>query len=76
MTMTDYHNRHRESQRIDAAQREVMRQAAWDMYVAAALGMSMHPGTTRDAAKPMTHEQICEVADSLLFQRDRRFGRV
>lgn len=61
---------------LDPAQREVMRQAAWDMYAAAALGMAMHPGTTRDAAQPKTTSQIAAIADELIEQRDLRFGRV
>ena len=74
--ISPYHIRIEHSQGIDPAQREVMRQAAWDMYAAAALGMAMHPGTTRDAAKPRTSEEIAAMADSLMLQRDLRFGRV
>lgn len=55
-------------------QRDIMRQAAWDMYAAAALGMTLHPGTTRDAAKPRSIEEIAYIADQLLEQRDKRFG--
>jgi hypothetical protein len=53
---------------------EQMRRIAWDMYASSVLGMSLHPGTTRDAARPMTVEQICELADRMLRQRDQRFG--
>lgn len=58
---------------VGDVQGELMRRAAWDMYVAAALGMSMHPGTTRDAAKPLTNSEIVKIADELLMLRDQRF---
>lgn len=58
---------------IDPQQAELMRRAAWDMYVAAALGMTLHPGTTRDAAQPRTPREIANIADTLLEERDRRF---
>jgi hypothetical protein len=42
------------------------------MYASAALSMSLHPGTTRDKAVPKTPEQIAEIADQLLAERDKR----
>lgn len=51
-----------------------MRKAAWDMYASGILSMSLHPGTTRDAAMPLTIEAVASIADKLLAERDRRFG--
>lgn len=57
-------------------QMEVMRRAAWDMFASAALGMSMHPGTTRDAAKPLTAAQCAAIADQMIEERDKRFPSI
>lgn len=51
----------------------LMRMAAWDMYAAGILSISLHPGTTRDKQKPMTVEEVAELADKLLQERDKRF---
>jgi hypothetical protein len=50
----------------------LLRASAWDMYASAVLSMSLHPGTTRDKAVPRTPEQIAEIADQLLAERDKR----
>jgi hypothetical protein len=50
----------------------LLRASAWDMYASAVLSMSLHPGTTRDKAVPKTPEQIAEIADQLLAERDKR----
>jgi hypothetical protein len=49
------------------------RRIAWDMYFGAVFGMSLHPGTTRDAAKPKSIEECARIADEMLRQRDQRF---
>lgn len=53
----------------------IMRRAAWDMYFAGVVSISMHPGTSRDAAIPRTVEACAEIADAMLLQRDERVHR-
>lgn len=52
----------------------LMRRQEWGMYAAALLSMAHHPGTTRDAAKPMNAQEIAEKADEMLKESDNRFG--
>jgi hypothetical protein len=51
-----------------------LRQVAWDVYASALLGMSYHPGTTRDKPNRMTVQEVAAIADAMLAERDRRFN--
>lgn len=46
------------------------RRQAFDTYFAGVVSMAQHPGTTRDAAKPMTLEESAGKALEMLRIRD------
>jgi len=52
----------------------VQRISAWDVFAASVLGLQHHPKNLMSNPNPLRIDQIADIADEMLKERDRRWG--
>lgn len=51
------------------------RRLAWDTYFGGIMSINLHPGTTRDNATRRSVAECAVIADEMILERDKRFGK-